>query len=247
MPIVWIATWSATSAAAPLQLPMSMNLSTLQIVSLVLAWAGYGLIHSLLASLWLKRRVTEHWPSAPRYYRLAFNALALAFLAPPLYLMYHWAGDPLWQWRGTAFWVANGLALLALLGFFWTLRDYDTAEFLGTRQWRRSERRIEDQESLHISTLHRYVRHPWYFLALVLVWTRDMDGALLISAICITVYFVLGSMYEERKLLIYHGDAYKEYMRRVPGLIPWPGRHLSPTEAKILTKKYRDAIGPGTE
>lgn len=224
-----------------------MKLTTAQIAALVLVWSAYGLIHSLLASLRVKRWAAARWPAAPRVYRLGFNAISVALLVPPLYLMHRWQGEPLWQWSGAGFWVANALAVLALLGFLWTLRDYDTAEFLGTRQWRRCERRIEDQESLHISPLHRHVRHPWYFLAMVILWTRDMDGALLVSALCMTAYFVVGSKFEERKLLQYYGEAYREYMRRVPGLLPLPGHSLSRTEARILTKKYRDALDPGTE
>ncbi len=226
---------------------LDMELTALQIIVLILAWAGYGLLHSLLATLALKRRAASRWPWAPRVYRLAFNGLAVVLLAPPLYLMHRWQGTPLWQWTGVSLWVANSLAVLALVGFVLTLKDYDTAEFLGTRQWRGSERRVEDQESLHISHLHRYVRHPWYFLALVLIWTRQMDGAFLVSALCITAYFIVGSRFEEHKLIQYHGDAYREYMQRVPGIVPMPGRFLSTREARILTKKYRDTSDPGTE
>ena len=82
--------------------------------------------------------------------------------------------------------------------------------------------------------LHRHVRHPWYALSLVLLWTRDMSTALLVSALAITAYFVVGSWLEERKLLARFGPAYGQYMARVPGLVPRPWRRLSREEARQL-------------
>jgi protein-S-isoprenylcysteine O-methyltransferase Ste14 len=147
----------------------------------------------------------------------------------------------LWQWTGGAWWLANGLALLAIFGFLYSLRWYDGAEFLGLRQWRGRVRAVEDQERFRLSPLHRVVRHPWYSLGLVLVWTRDMDAPLLLSAMMISLYFVLGSRLEERKLVAYHGDLYRSYRRLVPSLVPLPWRYLSPEQCRNLMKEGADS------
>jgi len=84
------------------------------------------------------------------------------------------------------------------------------------------------------------VRHPWYFLGLVLIWTRDMDPAFLLSASAMTLYFVVGSLLEERKLIRYHGEVYRRYRKRVPGLIPLPWKYLPAEEADRLVADYRD-------
>ena len=123
----------------------------------------------------------------------------------------------------------------ALFGFFWSLKFYDGSEFLGLRQIRLGIREVRDQERFHISPLHRYVRHPWYNLGLVLVWTEDMDPARLVSALVITLYFVIGSYQEEKKLLVYHGEQYRRYQQQVPGLIPKPWRYLSREQADKLS------------
>ena len=78
------------------------------------------------------------------------------------------------------------------------------------------------------------MRHPWYSLGLVIVWTRDMDPAFLITAVMITLYFVLDSGLDERKLLVYHGEVYRRYRRLVPGLIPSPWRFLTQEQARGL-------------
>jgi protein-S-isoprenylcysteine O-methyltransferase Ste14 len=211
-----------------------MTLSADQIVALLLGWLAYAVLHSLLASLWLKRRVAAHWPLQAPGYRLAFNLLAVLLLVPPLWMTFAWHGPLLWSWNGVWAWVANGLALAAVAGFVWSTRYYDMAVFAGSAQWATRNAGAEDPGVLRLSPLHRHVRHPWYSLGLVILWTRDMDEARLVSTLCITLYLWLGSLLEERKLLVFHGDAYARYRERVPGLVPWPGRSLSEDEARSL-------------
>ena len=201
---------------------------------LELAWLVYFSLHSLLASLTLKRWVAREHPDWTRGYRLFFNVCAILLLLPPLLLVYAERGPWLWEWTGIGWWAANGSAAAAALGILWSLRWYDGAEFLGLKQWRDNVRAAEDQEGFHVSPFHRYVRHPWYSLGLVLVWTRDMDPPFLITAVMITLYFALGSRMEERKLLLYHGEVYRSYRRQVPGLIPLPWRYLTRQQARDL-------------
>jgi protein-S-isoprenylcysteine O-methyltransferase Ste14 len=178
------------------------------------------------------------------WYRLGFNGLALLLLLPPLTLMWRLRTESLWEWQGLSAWFAHGLTALALLGFVWTLRFYDGSEFLGLRQLRLGIHDIQDQERLHISPLHRYVRHPWYGLGLVLIWTQEMDPARLLSALLITLYLLIGLRFEERKLLVYHGDVYNEYRRRVPGLIPNPWHRLTREQADALLHRGQQPPDP---
>jgi protein-S-isoprenylcysteine O-methyltransferase Ste14 len=59
-----------------------------------------------------------------------------------------------------------------------------------------------------------------------------MNAAWLVSAIAITLYFAIGSWFEERKLIAIHGDAYRRYRDKVPALLPLPWKFLSAEEAK---------------
>lgn len=211
-----------------------MSLSLSQILALLSCWLAYAVLHSTLASLWLKRQVAARWPRLAAGYRLAFNLLAVLLLVPPLWLTLAWRGPLLWAWDGAWGWLANGLALAAVAGFAWSTRYYDMAVFAGSTQWKAGSGAVEDPGGLTLSPLHRHVRHPWYSLALVVLWTRDMDEARLIATLCISLYLWLGSLLEERKLLVFHGEAYARYRARVPGLIPWPGRSLSADEARTL-------------
>jgi protein-S-isoprenylcysteine O-methyltransferase Ste14 len=195
---------------------------------LAFGWIAYAALHSALASDAVKRRVALHWPGLMPRYRLFYNVVAIV-TALPLAALIHAANGPLlWRWEGLSAWGANALALAALAGVFIASRGYDMDEFLGLRPPAATPPRLV------ISPLHRHVRHPWYSCALLIVWTRDMDAAWLLSAVMITGYFIIGSRCEETRLIAMFGERYRRYMARVPGLLPWPGRCLDAAEARRL-------------
>ncbi|MGA7800843.1 MAG: hypothetical protein WCC36_08520 [Gammaproteobacteria bacterium] len=210
---------------------------------LALAWSVYFAIHSVLASLWCKRWIEGRWPGVGRRYRLWYNVAATALLAVPAGLIWSQQGPLLWHWTGLGKWIADAAALLGIAGFVATTRYYDMGAFMGLRV--SADTAADAAQPLRISTLHRFVRHPWYFFGLIILWSRPMDAAWLVSAVCITVYAAIGSQLEERKLVALYGDAYRQYRRRVPGLIPLPWRWLDRQGAAALeTIAARQDTGP---
>ena len=155
--------------------------------------------------------------------------IALVTLAGPLGLLAAASGPALWSMPAALATAADLAAIAALAAFLWTLRWYDGRAFLGLRT-------ATGSAGLVISPLHRWVRHPWYSLALVLIWTRGMDAAWLASAIVLTLYLIVGSRHEEAGLLREHGDAYREYASRVPALLPWRGCALDAATAARLAQ-----------
>ncbi len=206
-----------------------------QILLLIVSWLLYFGLHSLLASIGAKQYVASRWPRAMPAYRLVFNVLAVVLLAVPLWLSLTGSGAWLWRWDGAAFYLSLALSAAALAGFLWSLKYYDTREFLGLRQLSESNASVDDQEQFQLSPLHRWVRHPWYFFALVIIWTRDMNAEMLITAILLTLYFIIGSRLEEKKLIRYHGEIYRRYRERVPGLLPLPWKYLKDADLVALT------------
>lgn len=215
----------------------------IDLVWLALGWIAYAALHSLLAALGVKAWVSHHCPAFSPYYRLCFNALAILLVLPLVWATYVIPGAWLWRWTGFWAWLANGLALAALAGFLFSAGTYDMDEFLGLRPWREKRRDAVEHDGFRISTLHRFVRHPWYALSLVLIWTRDMNAPLLVSASAITFYFILGSWLEERKLEAHFGQAYRNYKDKVPGLLPLPWKQLSPAEADALMQSSMERSG----
>lgn len=209
-----------------------MGIPSLPVLST--AWLGYGLLHSLLASRRAKAWAAARWPRLMPAYRLVYNGIALATLAPFLLWLVRDPGPFLWRWRGAAAWGADGLATAAVAVLLLAGTTYDLGAFLGWRAWREGRQDGGDGEPFRISRLHRFVRHPWYAVSLVLVWTRDMTALRLVSALWITAYFGVGSRLEERKLLALYGDRYGKYRRRVAAFLPLPWKRLTPAEARDL-------------
>lgn len=201
---------------------------------LVAGWLLFFISHSLLASVYIKERVARYFPKLVRFYRFFYNVLALLIFVPLILYMKDHTGLVLWQWHPPIKSFLDILALCAFAGIGLTLIGFNIQEFLGLRQLRTKSKDVYEQGGMHISVVHRYIRHPWYFLILVILWTRDIGVAQLVTYILFTLYFIIGSRLEERKLLMYYGEAYAQYMKKVPGIIPFPGRHLSKQEALDL-------------
>lgn len=211
----------------------------MDLAGLALGWVAYAALHSLLASLRCKAWVTRRWPACAPYYRLAFNLQSVVLVLPLVWATYAIPGDWLWRWTGAWAWFANGLALAALAGFWLSTGSYDMGEFLGLKPLREKRTDAAEHDGFRISFLHRHVRHPWYALGLVLVWTRDMNAPLLVSALAVTLYLFVGARLEERKLEAHFGAAYRDYRRKVPGLVPLPWKRLSAHEAAELMRRTR--------
>ncbi len=196
---------------------------------LAIGWILYAALHSLLADLGVKAAVSKHFPGFTPWYRLAFNGIALLTAIPLMWLMRVVPGAELWAWQGAWAWLANGLAIVALFGAMQSSKAYAMNDFLGLGVLG-GDKAIE-RDVFRLSTAHRFVRHPWYSFGLVIVWTRDLNSAMLVSALAITLYFIVGSWLEEQKLIAIHGDTYRRYRERVPGLLPLPWKWLNRQEA----------------
>ncbi len=204
---------------------------TNDILLIALAWAGYGGLHSLLAAPTPKAWILAHLPGMARFYRLGYNILATVLLIP-LLLATEWAADDwLWRWQGAWAWVAHGVTVIVMLGFMWSSRAYDMRVFMGL-----GEQQTDAPAGFGLSPLHRWVRHPWYTLGLLWLWTRDMDSARLAAALTITLYIWLGAYLEDRKLEREWGARYRDYRAKIPGLLPRPWRYLSRTDYENLQR-----------
>ncbi len=202
------------------------------IVLLALAWIAYLGLHSVLASVPVKDWTAKQWPAAARRYRLHYNLIALVLLLPLAAFTLTTKGQSLWRWEGAWSWVSVGGTVLMVVGFAWSSRAYDLPAFLGLRN-------ADGKDQMGLSTLHRFVRHPWYFFGLLWLWTRDMDTARLAAAVPITVYIWIGSWLEDRKLEQELGESYRRYRSLVPGLLPRPWRYLKRAEFEQLSASGR--------
>jgi protein-S-isoprenylcysteine O-methyltransferase Ste14 len=109
-----------------------------------------------------------------------------------------------------------GQAVSVLLLFVAVIQT-DILSFVGLRQLVEEE----NMGSLVTSGLYRSVRHPLYTFSLLILWlapSMSMNSFIVYSAL--TIYVLIGIVFEERKLLRDFGQAYAEYKSHTPMLIP---------------------------
>jgi len=136
----------------------------------------------------------------------------------------------LWQKSAPAFWVSHGvfrwlfyiLYFLSFAGFIWGIRalkvfdPYGLSPILGRLRGRKPR-----PMAFTIRGPYRWVRHPLYLFMISMIWScPDLTGDRLLFNALWTVWIVIGSILEERDLVLEFGDVYREYQRKVPMLIP---------------------------
>lgn len=191
-----------------------------------LAWASFGLVHSLLARPLVKARLR---PLVGPAYRLAYNGLAVVHLAAIWGLGHMLFADA--AGFALAGWARGGLLAVEVAG--WGLMvvglgGYDLGRLGGLRQIRAARLGLaeDEDEPLRRDGLHRLVRHPLYAAGFLILWGHVGNAFELATALWGSLYLIVGARIEERWLIAHYGEAYADYRKRVPAFIPWKGRAL---------------------
>ena len=186
----------------------------------LLAALAYGLLHSLLASQKTKTSVSHRFgPHSDRWYRLAYNFIAIITLLPILFLPIVLPDKEIYAIQYPWLYLTVFVQLMAIVVLVIGLRQTGIFSFLGLRQLLRT---VDDTPTHLVKEgLYRYVRHPLYTAGLVLIWLIPyLTWNLLALILGLTVYIVIGAHYEERKLGREFGEAYAEYRRQTPMFVP---------------------------
>jgi protein-S-isoprenylcysteine O-methyltransferase Ste14 len=186
----------------------------------------FGLVHSVFASFTFKDRV-RNWLGERGYYgffRLFYNILAVVTFAPVLAVVAIKPGKDVYNLGESWQLPMAVIRAVGMTGLVLSLTQIDFLRFIGVRQvWAyfRGNRLPLPEEPLQTGGVFALVRHPLYLFSLMLIWssTRITASALGFN-VAATIYFVVGSIFEERKLAAEFGQQYRDYRARVPWLIP---------------------------
>jgi protein-S-isoprenylcysteine O-methyltransferase Ste14 len=182
---------------------------------LLFAFGIYFFLHSYLANERVKGRLEKFLRLSTKGYRKGYNLLNLVALIFLLMMLYS-IPSPLLYATNAAAEIIGILGVIAgIIMMVLSVRNYDLIAFFGFRNGTRMP--------LRINGLHKYIRHPLYtgtillMIGICIAFPYVKNGLFLILSI---IYIVIGIHYEEKKLVVWFGEEYKSYQRKVKKLIP---------------------------
>ena len=163
----------------------------------------------------------------PDYYQPVLYAIASGVVLLLLPLLWQPTPLDLLTLRGPGRWFARGVFFVAMAVMIWafgSLRHFDP---LGVGPLVAHLRhKTAPAAPLTIRGPYRWVRHPIYSSFLLMVWASpEVTADRLLFNVLWSVWMVIAARLEERDLAAHFGEAYRQYQRSVPMLMP---RRLRP-------------------
>lgn len=193
-------------------------------LTLGLLWILYCTVHSALISIRVTGLCKRLLGTRYRFYRLFYNAFS--FITLIWLLLYshgpRFQGPLLLTWSGNWPIVQYALILLAIVLAISGARHYDMSQFLGLQQIRshRIQGSLAKNGNLDTTGILGVTRHPWYLAVFILLWTGSQNAGSIVINTILSIYLVIGTLLEERKLVLEFGERYRDYQDKVSMLIP---------------------------
>lgn len=157
------------------------------------------------------------------FYRMCYVAISVVLLIPVINYAAQLESELI---------ITDGLPLTivrrvlmvgSLIMFFWAFFfNYDPLSFFGIRQILNFGRSKKSNPSNEIKKngLLGIIRHPMYFALIIYLWSQTYRASDIVGNTVLTIYIIIGTILEERKLVLEFGDTYVNYQKEVPMLIP---------------------------
>jgi methanethiol S-methyltransferase len=193
-------------------------------VLIALVLTGYCSLHSYLISIRFTKLMMRSLKSYYAFYRLFYVLISIVLLVPVIHYTGQLKSDVIIYyhppWSVFRYILTTFSLLIFFKAFFF---DYDFLSFLGLRQIMnfRKIMTANPEEGIKKTGLLGIVRHPMYFALIVFLWCQTFRLSDIVVNTVLTAYIIIGTMLEERKLVLEFGETYIQYQKEVPMLIPY--------------------------
>ncbi|MCZ6488114.1 MAG: isoprenylcysteine carboxylmethyltransferase family protein [Gammaproteobacteria bacterium] len=200
-------------------------MTKLEILIYALLWLSFGTVHSLFARNSVKRVLR---PLFGRTYRLVYNLfsalhIGLVIIGGGIMLGGNSVGFDLGRDLAVAAIICQVAGIIVIVA---SLTQYDMGRFTGVTQLHQGDDQAANEELLHLSGMHQYVRHPLYLGVYLYLVGGSLSEFGVQTALWGCLYLVIGTWFEERGLVAQFGQAYVEYKQKVPAVFPFKGRAI---------------------
>lgn len=191
-------------------------------VILAMVTCAWCVLHSGMISVTVTRYLQQRTGQHFRLYRLFFNIIALLTLIPVIVYQQSLQGTALFSWEGYLRIIQILLIVSGIVLFLLGAKKYDACQFLGLSQLSTGNhsQSLASDGKLDTSGVHQFVRHPWYTGLLLILWARPLDISTIVVNTVFSIYLLIGSGLEERKMVMEFGDVYRAYQKDVSILFP---------------------------
>jgi protein-S-isoprenylcysteine O-methyltransferase Ste14 len=174
--------------------------------------------HSVMVRKSFRRRARF----IPEDYAGAIYAIASGIVLLFVILLWQKSTRTIMTPSGIFRWSLRTVSFLSLLGFYWGVKALRFFDPFGLRPiYNRLRGRNPRPMPFTVAGPYRWVRHPLYLFMILMIWSYpDLTADRLLFNLLWTAWIAIGSFFEERDLIVEFGDAYRDYQKRVPMLIP---------------------------
>jgi len=190
---------------------------------ITLMWAGYCILHSFLISIRFTNLMARLLKNYYAFYRIFFVSFSIVLLIPLISYTAQLDNEVIITYGLPLNIIRYVLISGSLLMFFWAFFfDYDSLSFFGIRQILNfgKIKKANPSEEIKKNGLLGIIRHPMYLALIIYLWCQTFRMSDIIVNIVLTIYIIIGTKLEEKKLVLEFGDAYIKYQQEVPMLIP---------------------------
>ena len=82
-------------------------------------------------------------------------------------------------------------------------------------------KKINTSEEIKRNGLLGIMRHPMYLALIIYLWCQTFRVMDILTNTVLTIYVIIGTRIEEKKLVLEFGETYIKYQQEVPMLIPF--------------------------